>query len=526
MIGYHIDKTKIVSTEGKVQRGKESWLPWLLDNEPLEPRIFYDLDYSVACLLAHEGITEEQGKGLLDTHKLNLRNGYRLAYYPGKVFTIDYGYGAGHAFTYFYNAKQFTDTHHGRDRSVKYAISKAEIALEIANSVLSAYKKIGITNETLTSPINAFKKAHLYPVIPTVDTLPEEAGEYAYATIKGNWVESFKLGYFKMAYDYDLRGAYASELLKLPDLRSGKWIKKGGLPTDLNLVPYGFVKGILTIDATFHPFIYSEGERSTTPVGSYEAYLTLQEIDFLRRNKLGTFKPEVGWYWAIQGKPNYPFRRMVQKLWDLRQDADPVTSMVIKRILAGMWGMTLQLKGSNEDMEFGEHFNPVYGAIVEANSRLKVAQACIDSGITPLAVAVDGVICDKPLNVECNGGLGDWKLSHQGKCLVLSSGITGIEGKDANEDFSITYEWLSKALRSAPRQSEYVMKKTSPVTLARAMNSEGWGNLGNLIETSRFIYIGGDTKRCYPTEPKTGNDILTNTYTGQPWDISIVRDSI
>ena len=70
MIGYHIDQNKLACATGEVYSKDENWLEILLNHEPKAAKILYDLDYSVAVILAHEGITREQGKKLLDTHKL------------------------------------------------------------------------------------------------------------------------------------------------------------------------------------------------------------------------------------------------------------------------------------------------------------------------------------------------------------------------------------------------------------------------------------------------------------------------
>lgn len=532
MIGYHISKDKLTCATGKVFGKDEDWLEILLNHEPLEAKILYDLDYSVAALLHHEGITAEQGKKLQDTHKLHLNSGYRLGYYLGKVFTIDYGYGASKGYAYFWNAKQYIDVHHDFDDTTDYAIGRARVAQIIGNRILASYDSLGFTSQSLTSPIKAFEKSGLYPDIATVDDIPEEVGEYAYGTIKGNWVECYKLGSWNMAYDYDINGAYASELAKLLEIRDGHWIHSKDIPENRDTAPYGFAKGIISIDAPFHPFIVNRGDLSHTPVGSWECYLTLQEIDFLRVNKLGKFDVESCWYWTngyTVEKVSKPFEAIVNKLWTTRQSQDVIESLeadltlrLIKRILAGIWGKMLELRGTEDNMEFGDRFNPVYGAIVEANNRLKVAQVCLDNRIIPLSVAVDGVVVDKPLKVASSNELGQWRLTHQGKCIIVSSGIIGVEGKGADEEFSISYDWLAEALGNKPEQSAYTMDKIAPVTLARALSTDGWDKLGDLVKSTRTVYIGGETKRCYVDEPRCGGDILSKVYNSSPWDISML----
>ena len=523
MIGYHIDQNKLACATGEVYSKDENWLEILLNHEPKAAKILYDLDYSVAVILAHEGITREQGKKLLDTHKLHLPSGYRLGYYSGKVLTLDFGYGAAHGYAYFYNTKQYTDIHHAFNDTADYAINKAKEAQEVGENVLAAYKKLGFTNQSLTSPIKAFVKSHLYPDIATLNDIPEQVGEYAYATVKGNWVECYSMGRWNKVYDYDVNRAYGSQLSKLLEIRDGTWIRSRVIPGNRKTAPYGFAKGILTITAPFHPFIVNRGDMSYTPSGSREDVLTLSQVDFLRGNELGTFDVSDCLYWTngYTEEPARPFEVIVRHLCEVSQGADPATKNIVRRILAGMWGYLLQLKGTEDDVQFGDSFNPIYGALVETNNSLAVAQACIDNNIIPLAVAVDGIVTDKPLKLDIGKSPGQWRLTHQGKCIIVSSGIVGIEGKGGDEEFSITYDWLKEAMENNPKQSEYVMEKIAPVTLAKAL-SGCWDKLGELERSTRTVYIGSETKRCYINEPKCGGDILNNVYQSEPWDISMI----
>jgi len=533
MVGYHIDSDILASSTGETYNKDAAWLGTLLNHGPKEAKILYDLDYSVATLLAHEGITREQGKKLLDTHKLHLHSGYRLGYYQGKVFTIDYGYGAGKGYAYFYNAKQFTDVHHVTRRSIaNYAIAKAIKAQEVGENVLRAYKKLGFTSQSLTSPIKAFVKSDLYPDIATLNDIPEQVGEYAYATTKGNWVECYKVGHWNTVYDYDINRAYGSQLAKLLELRDGTWVHSKAIPANRQTAPYGFAKGILTVTAPFHPFIVNTGDMSFTPLGAREEVLTLHQVDFLRQKGLGSFKVSDCLYWTNRypEQTPKPFEVTVRRLCEASKGADPATKDVIRRILAGMWGYMLQLKGTEDDVEFGENFNPVYGAIVETENSLAVAGACLDNNVVPLSIAVDGIVTDKPLHLSADSAHpldigtnpGQWRLTHLGRAIIVSSGVVGIEGKGGDEDFSITYEWLRKVMEDNPEQTEYQMEKIAPVTLAKAMSGDSWDKLGQLERSTRTVYIGSESKRCYLNAPKTGGDILNNVYGSEPWDITMV----
>jgi len=415
----------------------------------------------------------------------------------------------------------------GTDSTFAYAQSQAKEAKKVGLSVLEAYRKIGITKDTLTSPIKAFIKSNLYPVIPTVDQIPAEAGEFAYGCVRGNWVESFKIGGFPMAFDADINGAYAYELSQLLDLRRGHWVSSPAYQLEAT---YGFCRGILNITAPFHPFIVGEGEMKYTPTGNLgEQYITKQEWDFILQYNIGDFDCQEAWWWVPNpGQQQYQiFKGIVNRLWSLRQNADPLTGKILKRVTSGIWGSLGQTMGSGDKLQFGERFNPIYHTLVESNCRLAVARTVLDNNLYAeghlINIAVDGIVCSAPLPVDENGKLGGWRLSHKGKAIVVSSGIVGIQGKDHTEDFAITYDKLYSMITAEPKARVYRMSKVSPITLGKALAGDRWDELGNLETVIRIISVKEEGKRLYTKVPQCGGDLLTNIYSSEPWDVSVIR---
>lgn len=525
MIGYHITN-KIVSSEDDVCRG--NYLAWLLSDHTRVDGAFLDLDYSVAALLKLIGITKEDGEQLLTSHKLSVfdaqKRSFRLTYYSGKYFAIDFGYMKNHVYRCFYHMRQYGNFQHSNNNSIDYAIAQAREAKQAGEDVLSAYRQIGITSNNLISPIKAFIRAGLFPSMPTVDDIPEEAGLYAYNCLRGNWVESYKLGCFNPAYDFDINGAYGYFLSQLWDIRRGNWVNSIDEPSD---AIYGFAKGLLTITAPFHPFLVGGGDMQYTPTGTQERTITKQEWNFVRMYKLGTFECQDAWWWIpSKGTQYQPFLGVVKHLWQLKQDAGPLANKILKRVQSGLWGMLGQTMGSGDNLRFGDYFNPIYHALVESNCRLAVAKAVLDNGLYPdhlLNISVDGIMSTKPIPTGASGELGAWRLNHRGKAIVLSSGIVGMEGKGRNEEFSITHDKLISLIKAHPRAQSYRMIKLSPVTLAKALNEDRWDDLGRLEMLTRTITAQEERKRFYPEMPKCGQDLFSHTYHSQPWDISIVR---
>ena len=527
MIGYYINRNGIIDSRGNIC--KADYLAWLLKEDTIkDDGVLPDLDYGITCLLYLIGATKEQGQTLLKTNHLfivdNDKHLFTISYYPGKTFSIDFGHYRNHCWRTFYHMGQYNDVHYSDDESVEYTLGEARTALQVGELVIEAYRDIGITSNSLTSPIKAFIKSNLYPPVPTVDDIPEEAGELAFQCLHGNWVESYQLGHFDNVFDFDISGAYGKETSMLYDLRRGLWAH---CPTEPSGAVYGFCKGMLNVKAPFHPFIFKHGESQYTPTGTWEACITKGEWDLLKEYKLGTFDSRDGWWWIPRDMQQYqPFLGVINRLWQLRQDATPMANKVLKRIIVAIWGLTGQTTGEGDDVEFGKYFNPVYHSIVESNCRLKVARIILDNGLYPehlVNIAVDGIVVTKPIPVSEDKVLGSWRLTHQGKALSVSSGIMGIEGKGGNEDFAVTYDKLMGLISDSPEATEYTMQKLSPVTVAKAIRGDKWNDLGRLEITDRTIPIQADKKRLYDSEPRTGKDLLDNIYQSSPMNISLLK---
>lgn len=525
VVGYHITSKCIANSKGYCA-DEPPWLGWLVEDCPGETKVFYDLDASVAALMRLIELERHEAERLLAQKKLYIQP-YRLTYYPGKFFSVDKGYGPDHPFCNFTNAGQYTDTHHEQSKPLHeeapYAIGKAREAARIAEEVMAALQRLGLPTGA-PSPIAAFEKAHLAKMnIPTIDDMPEEAGEIAYECVKGNWLEAWQLGYWETAYDYDLNGAYASELMNLLDIRRGHWDRRTVEPEG---AVYGFARGRITVWAEFHPFVMPAIEdMSYTPVGSWDTSLTMQQIDFLHNRGLGKFEVSDAWWWIPDDEPRYPLRGPIRWLWDKRKDTQGLDNTIVKRILAGIWGRFLEVRGTEKEPEFGPYFNPVYGAIVEANTAIKVAATCLSNGIVPLHVAVDGMVTDRQPPIESCDELGAWRLSHVGQCIIASSGVVAFEGKQGAEEFSLRFSWLHEQMKKKPRSKEYRMGKWSPCSVARAVNTD-FSKLGLVEEVTRAVRVGEDPKRMWKDHPKNGGDLLSRRFESAPWEAGMVADEL
>lgn len=339
IVGYHghfkDGQGFLVNDVGDV-RTEPPYLDWLMETHvgPEFKKVAYDIDQFVAVILRLIDLTEEEGKGLLEAGELYIRP-YRLTYYPSKYFGIYKGGGLQSMNASFYDAGQYLEAP-SLERNVvpEKAIYKAKEARDVAARVSRIFFDLGWDGNTITSPIRSLEKSALAGLnLPTHRDIPPAVNDMALRSCRGSWVEAYKLGHFKKCFDYDLRSAYPFFLSQLLDLRRGDWTMATERPEG---ALYGFQEGTVAMNASFHPVLYGTeaGERSDysyTPTGEWQTCLAADVVDFVRRYKLGEFKPEVGWWWIPNGTQYEVMKGVINWLYQKRQGKEGLELKVVKR---------------------------------------------------------------------------------------------------------------------------------------------------------------------------------------------------
>lgn len=538
IISYHITKNFIANSDGEICTEKP-WLDFLFIDKGERIKVLRHMDYSVACLLKMINIPEKACKKLLETTDLEYK-GYNFQYMPGKWFAIkDTQTNQWAGFSDMAQYNQIDNMEH-LENSPNYC---SQIAKATGERVYSALTKLGLSPKSLTSPISAFNKEVLSKIdLPSIDDIPDEAAEYAYQCCKGSWIEAFQIGHFEDTLDFDIRSAYGSELAKLIDFRYGRWIQSKEYQPD---AIYGYCKGIVMIQQSFSPILYKSNSQTYTPTGSWETYLTKNEVDYIYKWNAGTFEIEDGWWWIPEdSKFGHEYDKVLEPIIKLlyiqkQQSANNFEDNIIKRIISGIWGKF----GEYTEKGFGELFNPVWCAEVETNIRLKVAEFVLSNKLQEdlLSVTVDGVLIKNidqpytfllskaagdrpPLAAENNRAMGSWKLSTHCPAFIIGSGVQAVKDKHSTANFSLQYDWLAEQINKRPKASKYTITSSSPITLAKAITQNRFKDLGKLEILNRAIELDSELKRCYRTQPRNGKELREQQWTSAPWDISIIGE--
>lgn len=524
---YHIEKDFIASNNS-LPHPIQDYLYFLVQGQLDDIRLFTNLDYCVAILMRLLNLDKGAGQKLLDTHKLYLiLENVELFYITGKFFSISLGKHKD-APTY-----KFADCSQYRELPlIKGGYSAATAKEACAQSeatgqeIIQCLSNLGLHPTVLTSPIKAYQKEVLDQLdLPTVSDMPQEAAEWFYECSHRQWVEAFQIGHWDIAYDYDISSAYAAELADMPDIRCGTWIKDSVKPYNAIL---GVLRGWVDITSSFSPIMY-EKERINqleyyTPTGRWYTYITQAEADIIYDYNLGSFKLDEGWWFVPFEWCEYPMRKIMNNLHELKEKSSGLQKSIIKSIMVGCYGKTLESWSDR----FGELFNPCWGTMVETNTRIKVFKLCdlaIRRGCQPLHISVDGVLLDKSLELASSNGLGAWKYSGAAPLIIASSGAVGFGNKQVEDNFALDYYKMRSLISDSPDSSCYKMKRPSLVSIPVAVEYNRWDKLGEVYDIERSIDIQGENKRYYPEAPTTGRELLAGAYSSEPWEVYLLEEA-
>ena len=196
------------------------------------------------------------------------------------------------------------------------------------------------------------------------------------------------------AYDYDLISSFPTVARDLIDIRQCNWIQSDKY---IKKAVYGYIECTVTInnDVKVSPIIYEDEEVNlSTPVGSWNTYLTKGEVDFIYKWGIGHVVIRDGW-WAVPKDDikHKPLGIAMQGLLSYKEHDNKLVRELSKRISVGVYGKF----GEEHEDEFGKYFNSCYFAEISSQVRIQVAEFIYEHGVQDnlIHVSVDGVLLDK-----------------------------------------------------------------------------------------------------------------------------------
>lgn len=266
-------------------------------------------------------------------------------------------------------------------------------------------------------------------VIARAETLLAEA-------FSAGYVDQGAIGYFPELHTADIAAAYPHKIRQLPDLRQSVLLDGGGtLEDDLQrarMLGYEIltviIRGKVTIPQTlkFHPITVKTYDRENyRPTGTFFASYLLEERKFCESYG-ATFTDEQYIIVALTDRTPAPIAKVSEKLGEMRatltteRDRHSKNSdkyrvfdgqqYLVKVIDNSIYGKTVQSVEVVTDVDgepiitgyiAGDRFNPLYGAIITANTRIQVASACMNivaNGGRPVMQMTDSIYWDGPIS--------------------------------------------------------------------------------------------------------------------------------
>jgi hypothetical protein len=242
------------------------------------------------------------------------------------------------------------------------------------------------------------------------------------------------------------------------------------------------------------------------PIGSWEGWMTKDEIEFVVKNWLGDVEVIDGW-WFIATRFQQPFLPLVANLNQVRQYGkqvgDKLLNHISKTTSAALQGKFMQSSIINGERLVGTAFNPVYAATITSRVRLRDAEAAYENPDATLGIVVDGILADKPLALPRK-----WKLEYKGKCIIANHGEYDIDGRD-------TAVPLKQVLSEHLEDRTYPIRSARYFSLAEAIEGDCFHEAcRKRPEVSSWVRKVG--KRAWDKLPHVCRDLLESQYESAP----------
>lgn len=216
-------------------------------------------------------------------------------------------------------------------------------------------------------------------------------------------------------------------------------------------------------------------------------------------------------------------------------DTDRSTREVVKRMANSLFGIQMATVKEDGGRRSGSVWNPIYGAIITAGCRMRIAEFMRLNNHSILSVATDGIILpeselvvvpENPLPIE-GWTLGDWEIEAKGDLLIIGSGVYSVvgesskttarghaagfaKGKGLNNwiDFCAAYPDLDRIERTF----------SAPYSMGEARVRMNYGLVGAFREqTSTLTPTMDAAKRPrWDSKPETFGDLLDGWFHSHP----------
>ncbi len=398
----------------------------------------------------------------------------------------------------------------------EYCVQDAILVEKLADLIIKRFESYGVYPQKLYSiayiSFQYFRTHTPYVIVKRFWEKERELLSMAMQSYNGGKFEVTRkgTGYF---HEYDIVSAYPFEIRNLIDISWARVVRENKYRKN---AIYGFLRVKMNIPVqVFSPSVVMRGTVNTYPVGNIERVITKSEYEYLVSQ--GVDISILDAYWIHVTNKQFPYRREIDKLSKLKdsfkQSGKELDYHTIKILLNSLYGKMVQLIDKKEYFQAGASWNPIYGAVITANVRIRVS-SMQQTFPEVVAVHTDSVLSTAALPLETSSDLGAFEKKAEGEGVIIGSGIyqvgnkvklRGIEknlslleliqvcGKQLSIDCQHVYSWREVAFR-------------------------GWDTFHiNLFDTvPKKIEVNFDQKRLWIDDWKTWQDVVKHPVESVP----------
>lgn len=398
----------------------------------------------------------------------------------------------------------------------KYCVMDAKLTEELGKYLVDKLIEFGITPTTLYScasvsftyfcaNANVITSWKLWHEDRTALALASDAYE-------GGKFEVTTRGHFEQAWEYDLTSAYPYEIANLVDIDHARVVHSKTYQPD---AIYGFVRCRINNPSGVHlPCGIMRNGVRVYPAGHYYLTITKEEYEYLCELNIETEIIQGVWFHVRRKR--YPYRSTIMGLFDIKskyKGNDAMLYYVSKVVMNGFYGKCVQcIEQPNGKVAIGAGWNPVYGSVITANTRIKVTKMQNMLGDDCLAVHTDSVMSKRKLGKSfVRGGLGQFEEVEgaSGEGVIIACGMYQIGRANAFKGFKPRKgeTWFNILTRYRKRKS-IPYKQLHVESWLEAMSKGHEPTAINVFENSvKMVDLNCDSKRIWSGDV-TGEQLL------------------
>lgn len=405
----------------------------------------------------------------------------------------------------------------------QYCIRDAQLVQKLAELLIGVFESYGIYPRKLYSTAYVsyqyFASHTCYVTVKKFYERHPQLLDYAMQAYNGGKFEVTRKGrgYY---YEYDIISAYPYEIANLVGIKNAHVAYSTRYRED---AVYGFIRVSMEIPANIYsPVALKMGELCVYPVGRIDKIITKSEYDYLLQQGVDiTIRDAI---WMVVDNVTYPYREAIEHLVAEKQkyngDKQSIYYHTAKLLLNSIYGKFVQLIKKEGKLYASTCWNPIYGSIITANTRIKVTQAQ-QRYPTICAVHTDSVISTAPLSLVGRDMYGDYKLVRDGNGLILGCGVYQIADCSKIRGFNTENPLISYC---GTELDVLNIKQLHVVSWKEAaLHNVGERNINEFLEIEKGLHVRMDRKRIWLNDFVSFRDALNRCVDSLPLNAALLR---